>query len=165
MKTKLIILVILTLILGFVIGMLTSAQLRFRKLEPVRTYFSVERFSEGFYKIIEPDDEQKAKIEQILKKYSKINGELQLRIRKEIDTNFKAMRKELDSILTREQLEKLKAMDKRRQEMMRHYKYEGRKDSTRFNPGQRSFRRGPVPSSPPTHHSCKPDTLSLPDSK
>ncbi len=72
MKTKPILLVIITLIIGFVLGMLTSAQIRFHKLKPVRVYFSEERFMEGFYKTIEPDDKQKAEIEKILEKYAKL---------------------------------------------------------------------------------------------
>ena len=80
MKTKPIILVIVTLIIGFVLGMLTSAQLRMHRLKPVRVYFSEERFMEGFYKIIEPDDRQKEEIEKIIQKYAKINGDLQSEI-------------------------------------------------------------------------------------
>ena len=63
MKTRPILLGIITLIIGFILGMLTSAQLRLHKLKPVRVYFSEERFREGFYKTIQPDEEQKAKID------------------------------------------------------------------------------------------------------
>ena len=49
MKAKPILLVIVTLIIGFVLGMLTSAQIRYHKLKPVRVFFSEERFREGFY--------------------------------------------------------------------------------------------------------------------
>ena len=45
------------------LGMLTSAQIRFHKLKPVRVYFSEERFREGFYRTIQPDEQQKAKID------------------------------------------------------------------------------------------------------
>ena len=77
MKTKPIIVVIVTLIIGFVLGMLTSAQIRYQKLKPVRVYFSEERFREGFYRTVQPDEKQKAKIDLILSKYAKINSELQ----------------------------------------------------------------------------------------
>lgn len=137
MKTRTILLGIITLIVGFVLGMLTSAQLRYHKLKPVRVYFSEDRFREGFYKTIQPDEKQKVKIDLILDKYAKINSETQNDFRKELDSNVKALRKELDSQLTKEQLARLKDMDDRRQEMMRQERERHKNDTTDF----RNFRR------------------------
>lgn len=89
---------------------------------------------EGFYKTIEPDEKQKAEIDKILEKYGKINGELQSDIRKQLDSNMKEFRKEIDSKLTKEQLARLKEMDERRQEMFR----QGRRD--RDSSGMRNIR-------------------------
>jgi hypothetical protein len=143
MKTKPILLVIITLIIGFVLGMLTSAQIRYHRLKPVRVYFSGERFMEGFYKTIEPDAKQKEEIEKILQKYGKINGELQSGFKKELDSNMKEFRKEIDSKLTKEQLARLKDMDERRQEMirqgMRGHDSSGSRDDRRFNMNRRQF--------------------------
>ena len=119
MKAKPIIVIIVTLIIGFILGMLTSAQIRFHKLKPVRVYFSEERFRDGFYQEIQPDEEQKAKIDLVLNKYAMLNSDLQNNFRKELDTRMKAFRKELETILTKEQLARLKEMDDRRQEMSR----------------------------------------------
>ena len=132
MKTRPILLVIATLILGFVLGMLTSAQIRYHKLKPVKVFFSEEKFREGFYRAIEPDEQQKAKIDQILDKYAVLNSELQNNFRKGFDTNMSNLRKELDSNLTKEQLVRLKAMDERRKEMIKRNRREFRSDSTRF---------------------------------
>jgi len=129
MKAKPIVLVILTLIIGFILGMLTSAQLRFSRLKPVRFYFSEERFREGFYKIIEPDEKQKAEIEKILDKFSKKNSELHENFRKEADSNMKAFRKEVDAKLTREQIARLKEMDEKREKMIKEFR-KHRNDST-----------------------------------
>jgi len=139
MKTRTILLGIITLIIGFVIGMLTSAQLRLNRLKPVRMYFSEERFREGFYKTIQPDEAQKAKIDLILDKYAKINSETQGKYRKELDGNIKAMRKELDSNLTKDQLARLKEMDERRQEMMKLERERHENDTTRFRNERRRF--------------------------
>jgi hypothetical protein len=154
MKTRPVLLGIITLIIGFVIGMLTSAQLRLHKLKPVRVYFSEERFREGFYKTIQPDEEQKAKIDLILNKYAKLNSELQGNFRKELDANFRAMRKELDSNLTKEQLARLKEMDERRQEMMRQERKKHENDTTRFGNNRRRYpdrssSTAPGPDEPP----------------
>jgi hypothetical protein len=137
MKAKPIILVIITLLIGFILGMLTSAQLRFNKLKPMRLYFSEERFREGFYKTIEPDEKQKAEIEKIISNYAKQNSTLQDNFRKELDANMKEFRKELDSKLTKEQLARLKEMDEKRMEMIK----QSRRDHENDSSGSRDFRR------------------------
>lgn len=164
MKAKPILLVFITLIIGFVLGMLTSAQIRNHKLKPVRVFFSEERFREGLYRTIQPDEQQKVKIEQILDKYAKINSELQSNFREEFDSNMKAFRKEIDTNLSDEQRARLKEMDERRQEMIRQNRINHRNDS--LNPGNgenhppyRPFHEG-IP--PPGQ---KRDSTSLPDNK
>lgn len=132
MKKKVILFAVLTLAIGFLIGMLTSAQIRYKKLKPMRLYFSEERFREGFYKTIEPDEKQKAEIEKILDKYAVMNSELQADFRKELDSNMKELRKELDSKLTKEQISRLREMDERRQEMIRNSR-KNNNDSSDFH--------------------------------
>jgi hypothetical protein len=151
MKAKLILIVIVTLIIGFVLGMLTSAQIRYHKLKPVRVYFSEERFRDGFYRTIQPDEQQKAKIDLVLDKYARINSDLQNNFRKELDASMKDFRKEIDSNLTKEQVARLKEMDDRRQKMTRqNRKYhendtvDGR-NNRRYNPDGRQSPDGPPP--------------------
>lgn len=154
MKTKPIILVIITLILGFVLGMLTSAQLRLHRLKPVRVYFSEERFREGFYNTIQPDEQQRARIEVILDKYAKLNSELQNEFRKDLESNMKSFRKELDANLTKEQIVRLKEMDDRRHEMIRQERRDQgidtlrRRDGRRPDFDRRRMRENLPPSSP-----------------
>jgi hypothetical protein len=138
MKVKPVLLVVITLILGFILGMLTSAQIRYNKLKPVRLYFSEERFREGFYKAIQPDEKQKAEIQKILDKYAKLNSDLQGNFRKELDSNMKEFRKELESKLTGEQLSRLKEIDQKRQEMNR----ESRRNRGNDSLNTRDYRRG-----------------------
>ena len=145
MKAKPIILVIITLIIGFFLGMLTSAQIRYQKLKPVKVYFSEERFRDGFYKAIQPNEQQKEKIDLILDKYAKINSELQNNFRKELDSSMKDFRKELDLILTKEQLVRLKEMDERRQEMIRYNRMNHGKDTLK-NRNERQHKPGDRPS-------------------
>ena len=149
MKIKSIIVIVLTLVIGFVLGMLTSAQMRYHRLKPVRMYFSEERFREGFYSAIQPDGQQKAKIDLILDKYAKINSELQNNFRKELDARMKDFRKELDSNLTKDQILRLKDMDERRQEMIRQNRMNRGNDTLNFrndrwrNPNNRRGPGGP----------------------
>lgn len=133
MKAKPIILVFVTLLIGFVLGMLTSAQIRYHKLKPVRVFFSEERFRDGFYQAIQPDEQQKAKIDLILDKYAVIVSDLQNNFRKKLDATMKEFRKELDLNLTKEQAARLKAMDERRQEMIKQNRKNFDSDSTGNN--------------------------------
>jgi hypothetical protein len=132
MKARSILVIFLTLAIGFVLGMLTSAQLRYHKLNPVRVFFSEERFRDGFYKTIQPSEQQKAKIDLILNKYAKINSDLQSNFRRELDAGMRDFRKELDSNLTSDQIARLKEMDAKRQEMIRHNRKLHDNDSLNF---------------------------------
>jgi hypothetical protein len=140
MKIKPILLIVVTLLIGFIIGMLTSAQIRHTKLKPVKVFFSEQRFREGFYHIIEPDDQQKEKIDVILDKYAGINDDFQDKFRKNLDSTMKEFRRELDLILTKEQQERLKEMDDRRREMIRENKRNYQQRDSSENRG--SWRRG-----------------------
>jgi hypothetical protein len=132
MRTKSILILIATLIIGFLLGMLASAQIRSHKLNPVRFFFSEERFREGFYRIIQPDEQQKAKIDLVLDKYARINSELQLNFHKEFENNMNEFRKEIDSYLSKDQIARLREMDERRQEMIRNRWKSHDRDSTGF---------------------------------
>jgi hypothetical protein len=158
MKAKPIIVVIVTLIIGFILGMLTSAQIRYHKLKPVRVFFSEERFREGFYKAIQPDEQQKAKIDLVLNKYAKINSGLQTNFRKELDASMKDFRKELDSNLTKEQMARLKEMDERRQVMTRNNRKNHENDSLNFRNDRRHNPDGIPPEGPPPHKYSGGDT-------
>jgi hypothetical protein len=159
MKAKSIIVILVTLIIGFILGMLTSAQIRYNKLKPVRVYFSEERFRDGFYRAIQPDEQQKTKIDIVLDKYAKINSELQNSFRKELDASMKEFRKELDLNLTKEQLVRLKEMDERRQEMIRQNRMNHENDTLNTRPERRHLpdRNGPRPPFPDQDSNKLPD--------
>jgi hypothetical protein len=108
-------------------------------------YFSEERFREGFFQTIQPDEKQKAEIEKILDKYAKLNSELQENFRKSYDSNMKEFRKEIDSKLTKEQLARIREMDERREQMIRQGRKDRNNDSTDMR-RQRDFddRRPPA---------------------
>lgn len=136
MKARPIILIIVTLIIGFVLGMLTSAQIRFHRLKPVRVFFSEGRFREGFYQVIQPDEKQKATIDDLLSKYARLNSTTQNDFMKKLDSLMTEFWKELEPSLTKEQRSRLSEMEQRRNEMIRA----GRRnipDSLRFRDGDR----------------------------
>jgi hypothetical protein len=138
MNAKPIIIIVITLIIGFILGMLTSAQIRYSRLQPVRVFFSEERFRDGFYKMIQPDEKKKETIDQLLSKYAKDNSLIQNDFRKRLDSLMKDFWKELEPSLTKDQIDRLKQMDQRRMEMSRQNRRNPR-DSANF----RDFRRTP----------------------
>ncbi len=142
MKTRSIIIIIATLILGFILGMLTSAEIRHRKLKPMSFFLSEERFRDGVFSVINPAEDQKLKLEKVIEEYSKRNRELQADFRKNMDDFMKDLWKEMEPILTPEQIEKLLNMEKKRAEFYR----QGRgwhNDSTRGGPDSRNRMRPP----------------------
>ena len=119
MTTKSIILALITLAVGFLLGILTSSQLRNQRLRPVRVFFSEERFKEGMYEAIQPTEAQKAQIDKVLDKYSRLNSEAGAAFRREFEVRMENFRNEIDANLTPEQKVRLKELDKQRQEMNR----------------------------------------------
>ncbi len=136
MKAKPVIIIVITLIIGFILGILTSAQIRYNRLKPVRMFFSEERFRNGFYEVIKPDEKQKETIDNLLTKYGKVNGDLQNDIRRKLDSTMKEFWKELEPNLTSEQLARLKDMENKRMEMIRSGRL-GQRDSSDFRDNRR----------------------------
>jgi hypothetical protein len=164
MKAKPIIIIISTLIIGFFIGMLVSARIRYHRLQPVRLFFSEQMFRDGFYKIIQPDEKQKVTIDELLSKYAKVNGDVQSDFRRKIDSVMKEFWNELEPSLTKVQLDRLKEMEKKRMEMIRQ-NWRNPRDSAnnpmnrrRMSPpeGMRTPRGG---GRPPYHQNDKGDSI------
>lgn len=166
MRAKPIVVVVITLIIGFILGMLTSAQIRYHRLKPVSVYFSEDRFQNGFYRIIEPDAKQKEKIDNVLKKYALINSDLQNNFRKQLDLNMSEFRKELDQNLTKEQIARMKDMDDKRREMIRENWKNRDNDSSRFRNG-RPFSPDGRPGTPGSQRPpfSQHDSSRLPENK
>lgn len=142
MKTKAILLVTLTLVIGFVLGMLTSAHLRHIKMKSVRMYSSEQRFRDGIYSSINPDDEQKEKIDVILNKYSSLNRIEVSNFRKELEALMDQMRAEIEPLLSAEQLEQLRLREEEMKDMFRRGERPRPSDTLMGRPGFEMERRG-----------------------
>lgn len=149
MKIRPVILVVITLAIGFLLGMLTSAELRSHRLKPVRVFFSEEKFREAMYNAIQPSDEQKLKIDAILDKYSRINSEATSSFRKEFESRMEVFRNEIDSILTPEQIARMKELDAQRQKVIRERRGEFGRDYHKHGTRD-SLRHYTPPPSPPS---------------
>lgn len=118
MRTKAVIAVTATLIIGFILGMLTSAQIRQVKLRNMRSFVVGREFSHMMMEVIQPDDEQRVQIEEVIRNYNRTTRGMQMKFREEFDSVSAAFKKDIDTLLTREQLDRVHAMDARNREMM-----------------------------------------------
>ena len=143
MKLRSVIIIVATLFLGFVMGMLTSSQIRYHKLKPVRLFFSEERFREAIYGTINPDEYQKEKLEVVIRKYSRLSREIQMNYRKTLEDFTSDLWKEMLPLLTSEQKEKMEEMERKRQELSRQWRSRPPGDSLRGDEEQRHRMRSP----------------------
>lgn len=135
MKTKAIIIVIATLLIGFLLGMLTSAQIRHSKLRKMRMSVSGRDFAEMMMEVINPDDQQRIDLEKVMKSYEKRTREMQSQFRRDFDSVSTAFKRDIDTLLTPDQLARVREMESRNREMMEkmnrsrrdwhHYKGDG----------------------------------------
>ncbi|HCC69857.1 MAG TPA: hypothetical protein DEQ09_01690 [Bacteroidales bacterium] len=122
MKIRITILIVLTLLLGFALGMLTSAQLRHKRMRPVRTYASVKYFREILYKVAEPDSVQQAELDMIIEKYSEYFNDLNSEFRKDFETMMDEQWNEIKPVLNKNQIDKLEEFEQHRSEMMKEFR-------------------------------------------
>ena len=148
MKAKPIIIIILTLAIGIAIGILVSARIRYQKLQPVRMFFSEQRFRDDFYNVIQPDEKQKATIDNIFSKYGVLNTGIQNDFRKKLDSTMKEFWKEIEPVLSADQMARLREMEKRRNEMIR-MNHRNPHDSSAYGNRHRMPGEGRPPFGPP----------------
>ena len=139
MKTKPILIIIVTLVIGFVIGVLTSAQLRHHRMRSVRVFTSERYFREIIYREVQPTEDQVKLLEPIFERYGKEGRELQRDFRKKFDAHNVKYWEEIKPILTDEQIEIIDNFYRHRMEEMRRF----RPDSSRMNDDSRRGRGGP----------------------
>ncbi|MCU0376650.1 MAG: hypothetical protein MUC78_00160 [Bacteroidales bacterium] len=119
MKTRAIIIVVATLLIGFFLGMLTSAQIRHSKLKKMRMSVSGRDFAEMMMDVINPDDKQRLELEKVMKHYEKQTREMQSEFRRDFDSVSTAFKKDIDTLLTPDQLARVREMESRNREIMK----------------------------------------------
>jgi len=130
--------------------MLTSAQLRHKKMRSIRMFSSERYFREVVYREIEPSEEQIKQLEPIIKNFGKDGNQIQKEFREKFDEHNSTYWDEIKSLLTEEQLELLEESFKKRRDEFR----KSRPDSTRRGRGK--GRRGP-----PSEHRRERDSVRI----
>lgn len=105
MKTKSIIIIITTLLIGFVIGFLTNAQITRQRLDTFVNRGSYNFFKYRMIRDINPDPQQAEKIEPILEKYAQLADQNVAQSRQKMQQLHQEMIDELKPYLTQQQME------------------------------------------------------------
>ncbi|MBN2426495.1 MAG: hypothetical protein JXR46_09600 [Calditrichaceae bacterium] len=121
-KTRTIIVLSMTLILGIMIGWIGGNI--FRKdfyEERMRHFRNPERFVDNFERIIQPTDEQRDKLRQIFQAHHEKTLKMGEKFRQSMKSNFDSIKTEVDSLLTTEQKEKLEKFLERQDRIERRF--------------------------------------------
>ena len=99
-----------TLVIGFALGMLTSAQIRNAHVKKFRSFSSADRFVFWTLHILDPTPEQREKILPVIRKYADENNKLREEYREDFITLMKDFKKDLYPYLTDEQKQRIECM-------------------------------------------------------
>jgi len=143
MKLRITLLIILTLLLGFVIGILTSAQLRHKRMRPVRIYASEHYFKEHLYKVAEPDSAQKVELDAIIEQYGEKVNEINTAFRKDFEALMDSQWDDIKPVLDKKQIEKLEEFERNRRERMKEFRQRGRSGDRDYHERDRDRGRRP----------------------
>jgi hypothetical protein len=103
MKTKSILIIIATLIIGFIIGFLTNGQLTKSRIQSFVKMGTSDGFKNRLYHVIRPDELQRAEIDPILEKYAEKIHESVVKSREEMSIIGDEMMEELEPLLDDDQ--------------------------------------------------------------
>ena len=109
MRSKSLIAILITLIIGIVIGILSCTYMRNHRMKEFRSYTSFEGFKYQALRIIDPTEEQKKKILPVIEDFSRKNQELKIKYREEFIALMKDYKNELDPLLTKEQIQRIES--------------------------------------------------------
>jgi uncharacterized protein YneF (UPF0154 family) len=124
MKIKAILIIVVTLVIGFILGMLTSAQIRHSKMKDVRRFVSGKDYAEMMIEVIQPDEAQKARLDEVMSRFYETTREMQSGFRNDFDSVTTQFKREIDTLLTKEQLDKVRELEARNKEMMQRMRRE-----------------------------------------
>jgi Spy/CpxP family protein refolding chaperone len=114
MKVKTTIIIIITLIFGIVLGAMLNRTFTHRRIRRAFDAVNPIRFTMILERAINPTEEQKNQIREILQKHAEQVEKLRGDAMEEMQTSLQTLKKELDSVLTPEQKERLERMMRER---------------------------------------------------
>lgn len=106
-KTKTFLVIVLTLVVGIIIGALANRALLQNRVRRVFSMRSPNVFTQSYLESIKPDAEQNKQIKEILERNGQLLDEIRAKSREDLETVMAAMMSELESVLSPEQLKRL----------------------------------------------------------
>ncbi len=135
MKTRTLLILVFTLLIGVVIGFLSAVYIREHRIKDYEAYSNFQTFRDNSIRMLQPGREQMEQISPVVEKYARMNYELKIRYRNEFIELMKQYRSEIDPYLTDEQLRILENPGRRNHVPGRGY---GMRDMDRhMGPGRR----------------------------
>jgi Spy/CpxP family protein refolding chaperone len=119
MKVKTTIIIIITLIFGIVLGAMINRTFTQRRIRRAFDAVNPNRFTMILERAINPTEEQKKQIREILQDHAKQVEKMRKEAMEGMETSMQSLKQELDSVLTPEQKKRLERMMKRRPSWMR----------------------------------------------
>ena len=107
MKTRSILILSATLVIGIAIGMLISVQIQNAQMKRFRSFGSREGFKKVTFHIIEPTSEQAREIEPVIDDFTRKNDSLRKVYKRDFIALMKEYKDELYPLLTSEQIKRL----------------------------------------------------------
>jgi len=119
MKVRTTIVIIITLIFGIVLGAMLNRTFTHQRIKRAFDTVNPNRFTMILERAIDPTEKQKKQIREILQNHTNQVEELRKNAMEGMQTSLQSLKKELDSVLTPEQKERLEEMMKKRPPWMR----------------------------------------------
>lgn len=108
MKTKSILALIGSLLLGLIIGFIISTQITQSRINNMLRLGMEEGFRNRMVEVINPTEDQKAKLDPIIDKYAQQNAQLTSEMRIEMGNQMRSFYKEIAPIINEDQKDRLK---------------------------------------------------------
>ena len=106
-KVKTALIIIITLVMGIVIGAMLNRALLQRRINRAFSWRLPDFMITHIERIIEPDQEQRKRLREVLRKHAERMMEIRENHRIELQESFESLQKEMDLILTPEQKKRL----------------------------------------------------------
>ena len=143
-KVKIAAIMVLTLVLGIFIGAMANRALMHNRIRRTFTMNDPARFPMRIIEIIQPDGAQEVQLKEILDRHSNKLFESRENFMKESRAVWETLMKEIETILTPEQKERLKNRERLMRRMSPDMKMRGRR-SGRGKPLLKEEKKYPFP--------------------
>ena len=131
MKNKPVLIIAITLVIGFFLGFLTSGIIRNQQLKRFRSFSSAEGFKYRTLRMVEPTEEQMKDLLPVLDKFAKKSQDVRKEYAKEFRNLLKEYHSELKPLLTDEQIQKMESFSQRKPPYKGRRNFQHRRETRR----------------------------------